>query len=383
MVGIGSPSARGLAASSRFARRWHQVPSVEDGLDAFLEATQRAVVEGGYEVIFCTEDAPVLGLSFGRDRINATIPYPPHEVVVRAFDKLELTRAAREVGMATPDTFVADDRSIAEVELPVLVKSRLHWTPGAQRAPSRLEAAICSDRNDIRRRLLEIRAYGGDAVLQEVLHGRLVHYLVIVDGKGEIIAGVQTLAEPLFYPGPDIGQRIRSVSVPVDKELHQKTGVLMKQLEWEGMASLNLLLPDSGSEPALIDFNGRYGASFDQYLVAGSNFAAIWACQATGRPLPDVQAVRTGVRFQWLEGDLRRAWRQRRGGLLHDVIDCLSYSRGAVHTLWRRNDPMPAVRFGASMAKEILGRVGIGGSNGAARRRARSEISGASADDRP
>jgi len=356
-VGIGSPSANGLAASSRYSDRWHKVRPVEEDLDAFLNACERAVVEGGYEVIFCTEDAQVLGLSFGRDRISAKIPYPRHEVVVRAFDKMELTRAAQEVGMAAPETVLADDRAISDVGIPVLVKSRLHWTPGAQGAPSRLEAAICSDRDDIHRRVREIRAHGGEAVLQEVIRGRLIHYLVVVDSGGEIIDGVQTLAEPLFYPGPDIGQRIRSVSVPVDPELHKKTAALMRELEWEGMASLNLLLPDGGGEPALIDFNGRYGASFDQYIAAGSNFPAVWACLATERSLPPLREAKAGVRFQWLEGDLRRAWRQRRGGLLRDVIDCLAYSRGAVHTLWRIDDPMPAVRLGARLADEIVGKL--------------------------
>ena len=151
------------------------------------------------------------------------------------------------------------------------------------------------------------------------------------------------------------------------------------------MASLNLLLPEGNGEPALIDFNGRYGASFDQYIVAGSNFPAICACLATGRPLPPVRPVRTGVRFQWLEGDLRRAWRQRRGGLLRDVLDCLSYSRGAVHTLWRRDDPMPAARFGARLAREIIGKLSRGRVRGASEPRpeGRPEGSAASTEERP
>jgi predicted ATP-grasp superfamily ATP-dependent carboligase len=355
-VGIGSPDPHGFAASSRHAHRWHEVPPVEADLDAFVDATEMAVRDGGYEAVFCTEDAQALGLSYGRDRISAKIPYPPHEIVVRAFDKLELSLAARRIGMAAPRTALAGESEISSVELPVLVKSRLHWTPGAQRAPARLDVAISRDRGAVRRRVLDIEHHGGEAVLQEVIPGRLIHYMVIVDA-GEIIAGVQTLAEPLFYPGPDIGQRIRSVSVPVDKDLHEKASALMTDLKWEGLASLNLLLPRDGGEPLLIDFNGRYGASFDQYIAAGSNFPAISAALATGRPVPVVYPVRVGVRFQWLEGDLRRAWRQRRGGLIHDVVDCLAYARGAVHTLWRRDDPMPAVRFATRLIEDVFAKL--------------------------
>jgi len=191
------PDRYGLAASSRYADRWHRVPPVEHGLDAFLEATEEAVIRGRYEAVFCSEDAQALGLSFGRDRLSARVLYPAHEVVARAFDKLELSRAAHRVGMATPWTAPADDGTIAEVDLPVLVKPRLHWTPASADAPARLEPEICSDRDAVHRRVAVIRGHGGEAVLQDVIKGRLVHYLVIVDGSNEILGGVQTLAEPL------------------------------------------------------------------------------------------------------------------------------------------------------------------------------------------
>ena len=131
-VGIGSPDRHGLAASSRHVARWHEIPPVEQDFDAFLLATEAAVIAGGYEAIFCSEDACALGLSFGRDRLSAVVPYPPHEVVVRAIDKLELHRAARSVGMPSPATRLADEEAISQVDGPVLVKARLHWTPGVQ-----------------------------------------------------------------------------------------------------------------------------------------------------------------------------------------------------------------------------------------------------------
>jgi predicted ATP-grasp superfamily ATP-dependent carboligase len=356
-VGVGSPTKGGLAASSRYAHRWHDVPLVQDDLDAFLDATERAVTEQGYEAVFCCEDAQALALSFGRDRISAVVPYPPHAVVLRGIDKLELAHAAQRVGMATPETVLADEVAISSARLPMMVKSRLHWTPGAQRAPARLEASVCCDRDAIKRQVEAIRGHGGDSVLQQFVSGRLVHFIVVVDAESEVVAAVQTLAEPLFYPGPDIGQRIRSVSVRVDEGLRARVGALMRELEWVGLASLNLLLPEGGGEPTLIDFNARYPASFDQYIAAGPNFPVICACLATGRPLPPPVPVKAGVRFQWLEGDLNRALRQRRGGLLNDVSDCLRYAPGAVHTLWRRDDPLPAVRLGGVYARRTFEKI--------------------------
>jgi hypothetical protein len=200
------------------------------------------------------------------------------------------------------------------------------------------------------------RDFGADAVLQEVIHGRLVHFMAIMDPSGTLVAAVQTLAEPLTSP-PVVGQRVRSVTVPVDPELEKKVTSLFLDLGWVGLASLNLLLPADG-EARLIDFNGRYSASFDQYIAAGPNFPAIWAAMATGRSVPPRIEPLVGIRFQWLEGDLRRALVQRRGGLVRDVFDCLAYAPGAVHTLWRANDPAPAMRFAIWFSKDMAGKVG-------------------------
>ena len=341
-VGIGSPE-KGLAASSRWAHRWHRVPPVEEDFAGFLEATERAMRREGYEAVFCASDAEALGLSYGRDKITAIVPYPPHDNVVRAIDKLELTRAAHRVGLAAPKTVPATAEEIRQMRGPVLVKARLHWTPGAQHAPSRLKAAICHTPQETQRLVAGWRAHGAEAVLQEVITGRLVHFMTIMDADQQLLAAVQTLAEPLTNP-PVVGQRVRSVTVRVDPELERKVRELFIDLGWVGLASLNLLLPEAG-EAQLIDFNGRYSASFDQYIAAGPNFPAIWARMVTGRPVPPRMRPKEQIRFQWLEGDLRRALVQRRGGLVRDVVDCLSYAPGAVHTLWRWDDPVPTLRF--------------------------------------
>jgi predicted ATP-grasp superfamily ATP-dependent carboligase len=358
IVGIGSPE-KGLAASSRWAHRWHRVPPVEDDFAGFLEETERAVRREGYEAVFCSSDAEALGLSFGREEITAIVPYPPHDNVVRAIDKLELTRAAHRVDLAAPRTVPATAQEIRRVRGPVLVKARLHWTPGALHAPSRLKAAICHTPQETQRLVDGWRAHGAEAVLQEVITGRLVHFMTIIDADQQLLAAVQTLAEPLTNP-PMVGQRVRSVTVPVDPELERKVRELFIDLGWVGLASLNLLLPEAG-EVQLIDFNGRYSASFDQYIAAGPNFPAIWARMVTGRPVPPRMRPKERIRFQWLEGDLRRALVQRRGGLVRDVVDCLSYAPGAVHTLWRWDDPVPTlrllIRLAHDLARKLMGKL--------------------------
>ena len=83
----------------------------------------------------------------------------------------------------------------------------------------------------------------------------------------------------------------------------------------------------------------RQIAHIDQYIAAGSNFPAVWACLATGRPLPPLTAARAGVRFQWLEGALRRA-----AGNLTEVARRLHCSRTQLHFRVNGNPALRAVR---------------------------------------
>ena len=38
--------------------------------------------------------------------------------------------------------------------------------------------------------------------------------------------------------------------------------------------------------------------------------------------------------------------------------DCLLYARGAVHTLWRRDDPLPSGPFRIAATRQAAGRSG-------------------------
>jgi predicted ATP-grasp superfamily ATP-dependent carboligase len=332
------------------------VPPIQHDLEAFLEAINAAVTDKGYEIVFGAGDAEVLGLSFGRDRISARVPYASHEDVVRAFDKFELSMAARRVGLCTPETVVATEEALARVKGPVVVKPRLHWTPGVKGAPPRLEVRICPGRAEAIRRASEIHAAGGEPLLQEVIRGYQMYYTVVSDRDGRIISGVQQVAEPLAWP-PGAGVRVRSKTVPVDEWLKERVSELVKDLGWFGLATPDFLVPEDGI-PRLKDFNGRFTESFEQVLAAGSNLPVIWGCLATGREVPRVVPATTGVRFQWLEGDLRRALVERRGGLVRDILECLLYARGAAHPVWRKDDPWPAIRYSEHLLRRAVGKLG-------------------------
>jgi len=361
MVGCGSSEPTGLAAASRSTSHWHRIPAPSRDFKGFVEATQAAVDERGYEVIFPGGDAETLALSAGRDRINACVPYPPHEAVMRAFDKLDLAEGAVKAGLSAPRTVLATDEELARVSGPVVVKSRLHWAPGLQAGSLRQPTTVVSNQEEARQRVMEMRRGGAEPLLQDMVEGRIMHCHAAMDRNGHLITCVKQVAEPLTLP-PDGGARVRSQTVPLEQELADGVESFLRDLGWYGFASLQFMQPDVGP-PQLADFNGRISLSFEQTIAAGTNFPDLWARVATGRAFEEAPPTRLGVRFQWLEGDLQRALSERRGGLVADVADCLRYSRGAVHGVWKKDDPWPAIRYwlyylrrAPKMIRELLGR---------------------------
>ena len=132
--------------------------------------------------------------------------------------------------------------------------------------------------------------------------------------------------------------------------------MLLGRLGWVGFVGLMFILGADGV-PRLVDFNGRIPMSFQQSIAACPTLPDLWARVVAGRPVGAAPAVKTGVRYQWLWGDLRRAAVEGRGGRAADVLGCLAYARGATHGIWNSQDPWPAIRSWQHNLRQLAGRL--------------------------
>lgn len=332
-VGMGSPE-RDLVSGSRSVSRWHPVPSPRDGVDRFVEAVKAAVTGCRYEVVFGAGDAETLALSAHREELGAAIAHPAHEALVRALDKVELARLARTVGLETPRTFDAAELKRATPG-GVVVKPRMNGLLAPQ------VARVSADPRQTACLLADLGATGVEPIVQERVVGELMAYIIVADTHGRIVARMQQRA-PAIWP-LEAGISARAETIAIDENLARQVADLVAALGWIGVAELQFLAPPEGP-PVLIDFNGRVYGSLSLALAAGLNLSAMCGCIATGRPLPPTRQARVGARYQWLEGDLRRARAERRGGLVRDVATSLLYAAGATHSMWAASDPLPAAR---------------------------------------
>lgn len=348
MVGTGTAGGRGIAGYSRWVSWRHDVPPPEQGLEDYLSALKVAISERAYAVVLPASDADLLALSLLRDEIPAAVPCGGHSGVLRSLDKLELVRAAASVGIPVPATAEAGEAEIDRWGYPALVKSRLHAPLARAGGPSRLEARAVATPEEASRRASEIRDAGGAPLLQERLPGRLMACTAVVDRDRRIIARVGQVAERTWPSGVGISSRARTVDV--GERTWDRIAALLRELGWLGLAELQFIAPDD-RDPLLIDLNGRFYGSLALAVGAGVNLPAIWASVAVGDHPGPAAPVRLDVRYQWLEGDLRRAISERRGGLTRDLAESFRYARGAVHSVWRRDDPGPALRYAIAAAK--------------------------------
>ena len=314
--------------------------------DAFVGSVRDVAARHGYDVVFGAGEAEVLALSAARDRLPAVFPHAGHDVVRRALDKDELSRAAAKVDLAVPDE--TDPETLDEVT-PVVVKARVHARPDLPGSPPRIDSTVVVGRSAVRRRIAEIVAAGGEPQVQVFHEGRLVAYAAVRGPDGVVARSLQRAVR--IWP-PRAGASCRAVTVPLDPSLARRCDALLDELDWFGLAELQFQVGADGT-PRLIDLNGRFYGSLTLAVAAGVNLPAIWGDLALGRPPAAPVRARPGVRYHWGTADLRRALRERRGGLLGDVAGTAAYALGAVHSVAKLRDPGPAV---ARLAGAVLGR---------------------------
>jgi predicted ATP-grasp superfamily ATP-dependent carboligase len=355
-VGVASSPGEGLAASSRWTSGRFPVPPPQKDLPGFVAAVDAAVQQGGYEVVFSGGgDAEALALSLRRQQIGAIVPYPPHENVLRMLDKLELNRAAERVGLEVPFTVEASEAELERHAPPYVLKARVHAPFVEAEGPSRIATRFVPDRDIAQAVAAEMRAGGGVPLVQELVQGRLIAFVVVADRESRVVARAQQLADRIWPPLCGVSSRAHTVAI--DEPMAARVQALLEELEWTGIAELQFMQP-VGSAPKLIDINGRCYGSLALAVEAGVNLPAIWAALATGRPTPPGGDARPGVRYQWLEADLRRALVERRRGLVRDLADCIrSAGGGTVHSIWDPEDRRPLLRAIRSLAARGLRRL--------------------------
>jgi len=281
---------------------------------AALEARGHSVVLNdttGADVVLAASDAALLRLAADPPPPPTRLAFPP-DAVARVLDKPTLAEHAARIGIPTPRTLPDDYTGRA------VVKARSHSTAERQ------EAIVTDDPQAARK---QIR----NAFLQEAIDGPLTALTVVTAPDGTRLGHVFQRAVHV-WPQP-AGVSCRAVTEPADPALTDNVHRLLAELGWWGVAQAQFL------DGRLIDLNPRLYGSLALAIAAGVDVPNLLVADA---PTP-VGEGRPGVRYQWLEGDLRY-------GGLRNAPKTLAYARGAVAAV-------PHARAALDVAKRAIRKV--------------------------
>lgn len=304
-VAVGTSRLTSLAASSRSCSKTLRLPEVDDA--AYVTALDAALVDGAFRAALVTSDA-----------LLALLELSGAELV----DKAELSRRCTQLGLPTPDSPIASDpeegdRLAVRIGYPVVVK------PSGRTGRTHCIHDAAAWRG--------IRSW--PVVVQPFLQGEPRSVSGVIRG-GQLVAVVH---QRYLRSWPlECGTSCAAITTERVPELEAVVQSLLE--EHDGLFQAQFVANQ------LIDVNPRPYGSLPLALAAGVNLPAL----AVGPH--DVNAAirvaRAGVRYRWIEGDVRHvATALRRGSLpVAGALQALRPHRDVAHSVASWRDPQPQLR---------------------------------------
>jgi predicted ATP-grasp superfamily ATP-dependent carboligase len=311
-----------LAGASRWCDRRVPVPLVDDDAASYASAIRAELATRPYVTSFFITDAALLALD---------------APVRHLLDKASSGELARKAGLEPPPTTVFDTVALLstaarELSYPVVVKPALKLA----------SAAVVENAAEL---AAAIAPYAGRVLVQPLIDESFFGFGGLMY-EGRLVAAMRTRYVRL-WPQP-CGTVATAVTMPPDPALEERVVELLSG--YNGPFHLDFV------GPYLLDVNPRIHATLPLAIRGGANIVAMYCDLLRGRTVPDAR-VPAGLRFRWVEGDLRSLWWGVRRGRhsARDAIAALAPRRGTVHSFASLSDPGPALARARYMLRRIAG----------------------------
>lgn len=345
----------------------------EPGLDAdrFVEVVAAETARQPGTLVLPMTERTTLPISAERDRIlgaGGRLVLPPHETVLRAFDKQETTRLARALGIATPDTGIVSSEEEAReaaraVRYPVVLKPRSSQEFGDNVMRATGAPAYAGSAAQFMSAWRSMSSRCSSVVVQSFVDGVGIGYFALTRTGAMRAEFAHRRVRDVRPTGS--GSSLR-VSVAVDPVVRRHSLALLRALEWTGVAMVEYRMQADGT-PVFIEVNGRFWNSLALAIHAGIDFPRLLAQLAVEGDVVPPRAHRPGVSCRWTLGDLRHlveVWRGAPSGYpgrfprrLTTLARVLRPVPGAHHDNFTWRDPLPEVgdwlHFGRRLVRRL------------------------------
>jgi len=309
-VWVGASSSLPKAGLSRGCKGSFRYPGREQGMEAFAKCIAAQVRRVGGTLVLTMTDRNTLALSAHRDLISsagARLALPAHAIVLRAFDKLQVTRLAESLGIAVPQTNWVEQGAQAEqladsLHYPVVLKpSRSEELSSTGRIRKTGSPLYARNRHEFLRAHVRLSRRCASFLVQEFVHGTGAGYSALMR-EGELRAEFAHRRIREVLPTGS-GSAVR-VSIPPTPELRSAALSILEALKWHGVAMVEFRIRPDGT-PVLLEINGRFWGSLALAVYSGMDFPTLLARMVSDGDVTAPSAYRTGICSRWLVGDFR------------------------------------------------------------------------------
>lgn len=275
-----------LGFHSRYAHETLVYPSPVSDATAFAETIVNTVSRKDVDLVIPTTDEAILPLSASRERFEGLcrIAMPDRAALRRVTDKQETLQLARELGIPTPTTYLAEtvEEALDVAHLlpwPVVLKaqrSRRLTDGGEVLATGRVGYA-----NNVQELVQEMKRLQnvGPVLMQQYCAGS-GQGIELLAHQGRVLAAFQhrRLAEIPITGG---ASALRE-SVAIDPQLFDYSRRLVESLDWTGLLMVEFKVNDRGQrarddgspQAVLMEINGRVWGSLPLAVHSGMDFPA-------------------------------------------------------------------------------------------------------------
>ena len=365
-VWTASATRPALAAWSRHANRHLHCPSD----DTFPTWLVNCVQTHAIDMLICTQERTIIRASTVYDTLKQAgvcLTFPPLSVLANAFDKAKTIRCAQHVGVPVPETIIPEDMgqvkvAAAQIGYPVVIKPRhSHFWDGTRFVDSPgLRYATTEKDLDAILQVYDVAL--PPPLVQAYIPGYGAGIFLLIDAQGNIAA--EFAHQRLRDIRPTGSGSVLRKSVAVNPELRERSHVLLREMNWWGIAMVEYRIDERTGEAVLMEVNGRFWGSLQLAVDAGVNFPRLLLEVSQGKS-PPVPTYREGDHVRWWFGDLVRTLRILKGqpatypgsfpSRWTSIKDFLGpQPSGTRNEVLRLSDPWPVVGQVLSILRRIV-----------------------------
>jgi predicted ATP-grasp superfamily ATP-dependent carboligase len=357
-VFVGAGTSWPKAAWSRYCKGSFVYTSPQKNAEAFVENIVEEVQRTDARLVLPMTERSTLPLSANREDIisaGAQMILPPHETVLRAFDKRATTDLAASLGITIPQTYLIKNKSEAEkvlenISYPVVLKP---WSSeelsDTGKVVSTGRPLYAISKGQFLKNYTEISRRCSFVLAQEFIDGRGAGYFALMQ-HGELRAEFAHRRIRDVHPTGS-GSALRESVFP-EPLIRDPALLILKELKWHGVAMVEFRVRPDG-QPVFLEVNGRFWNSLPLAVYAGADFPKFLAEMSQHGDVKSSVKYKAGVRCRWLLGDFRHlieVWKGAPLGYpgkfphrLESLLSIITPGRGTMHDNFTFHDPPPEI----------------------------------------